>query len=89
MNRYNLALLLLALTAVPLFYVSGWLGVAAALIAIYVLLARLAIRNLERPSGRTRSVRLGGRGADSQHPAGVRPIEQLRADIDVLAMHGG
>jgi len=49
-NRYNLALLLLALAAVPLFYVSAWLGVAA-LTAIYALLARLANKDFERPSG--------------------------------------
>ena len=78
MNRYNLALLLLALAAVPLLYVSGWLGVAT-LTAIYVLLARLAIQDFERPSGRNYAVRPrlggGGGGANSQHPAGVRPLD--------------
>lgn len=49
MNRYNFALSLLALAAVPLFFVSSWLG-GAALIAMYGLLARLANRDLDRPS---------------------------------------
>jgi hypothetical protein len=46
-NRYNFALLLLALGAMPLFYVSGWLSVAA-FIAIYSLVARLANKDLNR-----------------------------------------
>jgi hypothetical protein len=53
-NRYNLALLLLTLGVVPLFYISGWLSVVAA-IAIYSLLARLANNDLDRRCGRGRS----------------------------------
>ena len=50
MNRYNLVLLLLALAAIPLFYVSAWLGLTA-LIAIYALLTRLANKDFDRQSG--------------------------------------
>lgn len=50
-NRYNLALLLLTLAVIPLFYVSGWLGVVA-LIAIYSLVTRLANKDFDRLSGR-------------------------------------
>jgi hypothetical protein len=50
MNRYNLALLLLALVAIPLFYLSGWLGLTA-LMAIYALLTRLANKDFDRHSG--------------------------------------
>jgi hypothetical protein len=46
-DRYNLALLLLTFAAIPLFYVSAWLGVAA-VIAIYCLIARLANRDFNR-----------------------------------------
>jgi hypothetical protein len=49
-NRYNLALLFLALAAIPLFYVSGWLGLTA-LTAIYALLTRLANKDFDRHSG--------------------------------------
>jgi hypothetical protein len=49
-NRYNLALLFLALAAIPLFYVSGWLGLTA-LMAIYALLTRLANKDFDRHSG--------------------------------------
>jgi hypothetical protein len=49
-NRYNLALLFLALAAIPLFYVSGWLGLAA-LMAIYALLTRLANKDFNRHGG--------------------------------------
>jgi hypothetical protein len=55
MNRYDLALLVLSVAALPLFCVSGWLGVAA-LIAIYSLVARLANKDFER--SRRRSSRL-------------------------------
>lgn len=47
MDRYNLALFLLTLAVAPLFYLSGWLSVVAA-VAIYCLLARLANRDLDR-----------------------------------------
>ena len=47
MDRYNLALLLLAVAAIPLFLVSIWLGLAA-LVGVYGLLARLANRDLDR-----------------------------------------
>jgi hypothetical protein len=50
-NRYNLALFLLTLAVAPLFYLSGWLSVVAA-VAIYCLLARLANRDLDRQRGR-------------------------------------
>jgi hypothetical protein len=46
-DPYKLALLLLTLVVAPLFYVSTWLGVAAA-IAIYSLIARLADNDLDR-----------------------------------------
>jgi hypothetical protein len=49
-NRYNFALLFLALTAIPLFYVSAWLGLTA-LMAIYALLTRLANKDFDRYSG--------------------------------------
>jgi len=52
MNRYNLSLLLLALAVMPLFYVSGWLSVAA-LIAIYGLVTRLANKDFDRQSARS------------------------------------
>jgi hypothetical protein len=45
MNRYNLALLLLALAVIPLFYINLWLGIIA-LIGVYGLLARLADNDL-------------------------------------------
>lgn len=47
MNRYNLALLMLALVVVPLFYLSSWLGTLA-VVAIYCLIARLAGKDLDR-----------------------------------------
>lgn len=46
-DRFKLALSLLALGVVPLFYVSTWLGVAA-IIAIYSLIARLANKDFDR-----------------------------------------
>jgi hypothetical protein len=49
-NRYNLALLFLAIAAIPLFYVSGWLGLTA-LMAIYALLTRLANKAFDSHSG--------------------------------------
>lgn len=51
MDRYNLALFLLALAVAPLFFLNGWLSVVAC-IAIYGLVARLANRDLDRHSGR-------------------------------------
>ena len=54
MNRYNLALLLLTLAVVPLFYISSWLG-AVAVIAIYCLFARLANNDLDRQARRNRT----------------------------------
>lgn len=53
MNRHSVALLIVTLALVPLFYVSGWLG-AIALIAIYTLLTRLANSDFDRLS-RSRS----------------------------------
>lgn len=50
MIRYNLALLFLVLAAIPLFYVSGWLGLTA-LMAIYALLTRPANKDFDRHSG--------------------------------------
>ncbi|MFL6729102.1 MAG: hypothetical protein ACJ8D6_03845 [Sphingomicrobium sp.] len=47
MDRYKLLLLLLALTVVPLFYLSVWLGLAA-LVPMYALVARLASKDLDR-----------------------------------------
>ena len=47
MDRYNLALLVFTVVVLPLFLVSGWLSLIAA-IAIYCLLARLADRDLDR-----------------------------------------
>ena len=41
----------LTLAVIPLFYVSGWLGVVA-LIAIYSLVTRLANKDFDRLSGR-------------------------------------
>jgi hypothetical protein len=46
-NRYNLALLLLTLGVMPLFYVNSWLGIVA-VIAIYGLVARLANKDFDR-----------------------------------------
>jgi hypothetical protein len=45
-DRYNLALVLIMLAVVPLFCISIWLGVAAA-VAIYGLIARLANQDLD------------------------------------------
>ena len=56
MDRYNLALFLLTLAVAPLFYLSGWLSVVAA-VAIYCLLARLANRDLDRQRGRRGQLR--------------------------------
>ena len=47
MDRYNLALVLLIFAVGPVFYISIWLGLGAAL-AIYGLTARLANRDLDR-----------------------------------------
>jgi len=49
MDRYKLALLLLTIAIVPLFYVSVWMGLAA-LIATYALIARFANRAFDRQS---------------------------------------
>ena len=51
-DRYKLALLLLTLAVVPLFYISSWLGTLAAA-AIYYLTARLANMDLERQRRRS------------------------------------
>ncbi len=53
MNRYNVALLIVTLALIPLFYVSGWLD-AIALITIYIFLTRLANSDFDRLS-RSRS----------------------------------
>lgn len=71
MNRYNLALLLLTLAVVPLFYVSNWLG-ALAVVAIYYLAARLANRDLDRlnrASRRFHGVAFKRRGDPGQVPS--------------------
>jgi len=52
MDRYKLALLVLALAAIPLFYVNIWLGLTAT-IAIYGLLVRLANRAFDRQPRKT------------------------------------
>jgi hypothetical protein len=49
MKRWNLALLLLPFALIPLLYVSLWFGIAMAAV-LYVLLARLASNDLDRPS---------------------------------------
>jgi hypothetical protein len=49
MDRYKLALLLLTIAFVPLFYVSVWMGLAA-LICAYALAARLANKDFDRQS---------------------------------------
>jgi len=46
-DRYKLALLLLTVALIPLFYVSVWLGVAAGIV-MYSLIARLANRDFDR-----------------------------------------
>lgn len=56
MDRYNLALFLLTLVVVPLFFLSGWLSLTAG-IAIYGLLARLANKDLDRQRERSRRLR--------------------------------
>jgi hypothetical protein len=48
-DRHKLALLLLMIAVLPLFYLSIWLGFAA-VIALYALLARLANQDLDRRS---------------------------------------
>jgi len=44
-----MALLLLVMAVMPLFYLSTWLGFAA-VIALYALMARLANQNFDRQS---------------------------------------
>jgi hypothetical protein len=67
-DRYNLALFLLTLAVAPLFYLSGWLSVVAA-VAIYCLVARLANRDLDRQSGRRCRLHAGVlRRLDSANP---------------------
>jgi len=66
-NRYNFALLFLAIAAIPLFYVSGWLGLTT-LLAIYALLTRLANKDFDRHS-RPRSASL----ADAAHSRRTTP----------------
>jgi len=78
-NRYNFALLVLALAVVPLFYVSGWLGVLAA-IAIYCLVARLANNDLDR-----RSRRNGRLHSGILRPRGDSARDGLRASKGKLA----
>ena len=46
-SRYDLALVLLSLAVIPLFYASIWLG-AVALVAAYGLVAKLANRDFDR-----------------------------------------
>jgi len=48
-DRYKLALLLLTLAVVPLFYLNIWLGLAA-LVAAYALIARVANRHFDSQS---------------------------------------
>jgi hypothetical protein len=48
-DRYKLALLLLTLAVVPLFYLNIWLGMAA-LVAAYALIARFANRHFDNQS---------------------------------------
>ena len=55
MDRYKLALFLVSIGAIPLFYVSIWLGLAA-LIAIYSLVARFANKDLDRQSPEKRKL---------------------------------
>ena len=69
MNRYDLALLILALGVMPLFYVSSWLGVVA-VIAIYGLVARLANRDLDR---------------QCRHSSGLRANVPRRPDISLMS----
>ena len=73
LNRYNLALLMLALVVGPLFYISSWLG-ALAVVAIYCLIARLASNDLDRHEPRIRrSVALVSKGrADTEYPHAAR-----------------
>jgi len=59
-DRYKLALFVLALAAIPLFYVSIWLGLAATL-AIYGLLVRFANKAFDRQSQKTISAVIRGR----------------------------
>ncbi len=49
MNRYDFAILFLTLGLLPLLYVSLWFGIPVAL-AGYILLARLAGKDLDRLS---------------------------------------
>lgn len=54
-DRYKSALFLISIGAIPLFYVSIWLGLAA-LIAIYSLVARFANKDLDRQSPEKRKL---------------------------------
>ena len=49
MDRYKLALVLLTIAIVPLFYVSVWMGLAG-IIGAYALTARLANKDFDRQS---------------------------------------
>ena len=60
MDRYKLALFLISIGAIPLFYVSIWLGLAA-VIAIYSLVARFANKDLDRQSPEKRNKLARGR----------------------------
>ena len=46
-DRYKLALILLTIAIVPLFYVSVWMGLAT-LVAAYTLTAKLANKDFDR-----------------------------------------
>ena len=49
MSRYDFALLLVTLALLPLLYISVWFGIPLA-VAAYILLARLAGKDLDRRS---------------------------------------
>ena len=46
-DPYKLALLLLTIAVIPLLYISIWLGLAA-VVAVYVLIARFANKDFDR-----------------------------------------
>jgi hypothetical protein len=53
MDRYDVGLVLLALSALPLVYVNYWFALASA-IPGYILLAKVAARSLDRLSAKAR-----------------------------------
>ena len=59
MDRYGLALLLFSLAVIPLAYVNIWLSVADGVV-LYVLLARVAEKDLGRKSRLRRTIRRPG-----------------------------